>query len=126
MDTGEIFFLKIRIISLSRRKPIGPALRVAGPKKSFSPFWGGRGGPIKLTPLFGGVRNHPRKLLPKFQNANSKTLGVMSQKDKSQEKPKISLKLGPQNYDTYGDKQKKTHKKKFHLENRMWGPQNGY
>ena len=53
-------------------------------KKSFSPFWGGRGGPIKLTPLFGGVRNHPRKLLPKFQNANSKTLGVMSQKPKSQ------------------------------------------
>ena len=33
MDTDEFFFL-IRIISLSRPKPIGPALRVAGPKKT--------------------------------------------------------------------------------------------
>ena len=73
-------------------------------KKSFSPFWGGRGGPIKLTPLFGGVRNHPRKLLPKFQNANSKTLGVMSQKPKSQSINK--------NCDIFADIKTHTHKKK--------------
>ena len=77
-------------------------------KKSFSPFLGGRGGPIKLTPLFGGVRNHPRKLLPKFQNANSKTLGVMSQKPKSQSINK--------NCDIFADikKKKKKNKKKNH------------
>ena len=73
-------------------------------KKSFSPFWGGRGGPIKLTPLFGGVRNHPRKLLPKFQNANSKTLGVMSQKPKSQSINK--------NCDIFADIKKNTQKNK--------------
>ena len=30
MDTGKIFFWKIRIISLSRRKPIGSALKSGG------------------------------------------------------------------------------------------------
>ena len=48
-------------------------------KTCFSPFWGGRGGLIKLTPLLAQVRNHPRRLHTKFQNAKLKTLGVMSQ-----------------------------------------------
>ena len=37
MDAGENFFVKIRIISLSRPKPIGSALRRAGPKNVENP-----------------------------------------------------------------------------------------
>ena len=57
---------------------------VLAKKKCFSPFLGGRGGPIKLTPLIGEVRNHPRKLQTIFHNAKLKTQGVMGLKPKLQ------------------------------------------
>ena len=58
-------------------------------EKNKPPFLGGKGGQIKLTLFLSGVGNHPTKLYIKFQNDKLKTLGVMSQKDKSQEKPKL-------------------------------------
>ena len=68
----------------------------------FFPILGGKGGPIKLTPLLAKVRNYPRKLLTKFQNPKLKTLGVLGQK------PKIAKTMT-----LLEDK------KKFHFKNRM-------
>ena len=45
----------------------------------FFPFWGGRGGPIKLTLLSRGVGNSPRNILTKFDSAKAKTLQDMGQ-----------------------------------------------
>ena len=73
-------------------------------EKNIPPFFGGRGDQIKLTLFLSGVGNHPTKLYIKFQNDKLKTLGVMSQKDKSQEKPK----LVPKTLTLYGDKQRKS------------------
>ena len=40
---------------------------------SFFHFWGGRGGPIKLTLLIGGLDNLTRNLNTKFKIANLKS-----------------------------------------------------
>ena len=51
-------------------------------KYKFFPFFGGRGGLIKLTLLFKGVENPPRKPLTKFESAKLKTVEVIGQKQK--------------------------------------------
>ena len=56
-DTAENFFEKFAIISLSHPKPIGSALRVAGPKKHKI-----RRNKIKVFPQFGGARMGQIKL----------------------------------------------------------------
>ena len=58
-------------------------------KPQFFPFFGGRRGPIKLTPFFAEVRNHPRKLLTKFQVQNS---GSYEPKTRNRKKPTQKLK----------------------------------